>query len=176
MINDLPHGSDLIFQEKIIQCEEMNLLNPESINTIRIVTENLSGSPQVFSSVLRVGNKNTGNVDNWATGGIAIGIKADGTLKQYGFMKPINGLKVDCHPDTGVVFSEFKVPYYVEACELACKAHKAFYNVATIGWDIAISNVGPIIIEGNDNWEISLMQACNEGYKQKWSNLIKNFM
>lgn len=31
-----------------------------------------------------------------------------------------------------------------------------------IGWDIAITQDGPVIIEGNDNMDIDLPQACNE--------------
>lgn len=57
---------------------------------------------------------------------------------------------------------------YREACELACNAHRCIYGVRAIGWDIAISQDGPVIIEGNDNWEISLQQACDRPLKREW--------
>ena len=136
-------------------------------NTLRIVTINKNGKCYVLSSLLRVGTSKTGNVDNWAAGGLAIGIdNATGYLKEYGFYKPVHGLKESVHPDTGVIFSDFKVPQYKEACELACKAHRAFYNIRAIGWDIAITENGPMFIEGNDNWEISLQQACDRPLKK----------
>ena len=146
----------------------MDVINPASLNTLRIVTINKGENTYVLSSLLRIGTAKTGNVDNWAAGGLAIGINDDGYLKKYGFYKPTFGLKTDIHPDTNVVFTEFAVPMYKEACNLACKAHKVFYDVRAIGWDIAISKDGPIFVEGNDNFEISLQQACDKPLKAEW--------
>ena len=157
-----------IFQDVIEQSKAMDVINPASLNTLRIVTINKGENTYVLSSLLRIGTAKTGNVDNWAAGGLAIGINDDGYLKKYGFYKPTFGLKTDIHPDTNVVFTEFAVPMYKEACNLACKAHKVFYDVRAIGWDIAISKDGPIFVEGNDNFEISLQQACDKPLKAEW--------
>ena len=162
-----------IFQEKIIQSSGMNVLNPSAINTYRIVTINKNGTPYVLTSLLRVGTKRTGNVDNWAAGGLAIGVQESGFLKKYGYYKPIFGLKTDIHPDTSVVFEEFKAPGYQEALKLACDAHRMFYGVRAIGWDIAISESGPVFIEGNDNWEISLNQACDRPLRHDWEEAMR---
>ncbi len=162
-----------IFQNRIEQCFQLKRLNPYGVNTLRIVTVNVNGTISVLSSILRCGTKKTDFVDNWAKGGLAIGINKDGTLKKYGFYKPIYGKKTDIHPDTNIKFENFKIPYYKEAIELANQAHKLFYNISTIGWDVAITEEGPIFIEGNDNWEISLMQACDRGLRKEWNKIIK---
>lgn len=161
-----------ILQRKVVQSAEMDVLNPHAINTLRIVTINKDGRCFVLSSLLRVGTSKTGNVDNWAAGGLAIGIQETGYLKQYGFYKPVHGLKESVHPDTGIVFNEFKVPQYEGACRLACQAHRFFFNVRAIGWDVAISENGPVFIEGNDNFEISLHQACDRPLKKEWFEAI----
>lgn len=83
------------------------------------------------------------------------------------------GKKTDTHPDTNIKFEGFEIPYYKEAIKAVCTAHKLFYNINTIGWDIAITEEGPIFIEGNDNWEISLMQACDKGLKKEWRGIVK---
>ena len=157
-----------ILQEKIIQHERMNLLNPGAINTLRIITINKDGNPYVLTSLLRVGTSKSGCVDNWAAGGIAIGIETDGRLKKEGFYKPIHGTKTVCHPDTKVEFSSFTIPLYAQALEMACAAHKCFYGIGAIGWDVAISTFGPVFIEGNDNFEISLQQACDRPLRKEW--------
>lgn len=62
-----------------MQHKEMSRLYPNAINTLRIVTvRNIkTGKVDVLHSLLRIGAH--GNiVDNWAKGGIAIGIKPDG--------------------------------------------------------------------------------------------------
>ena len=162
-----------IFQEKIVQSKEMNLINPQCINTYRIVTIYNNGDPYVFSQGLRIGTSETGNVDNWAAGGLFVGIN-NGKLKKYGFFKPSHGLKAEIHPDTGIVFEGYKAPYFREACDLVIEAHKKFYSIKSIGWDIAISESGPVIIEGNDNWEINLMQAVDGPLRKNWEDIISN--
>ena len=163
-----------ILQKSVVQHHDMNQLNPSAINTLRIVTMYNKGKPELLSVLLRVGTSHSGNVDNWAAGGLAIGVQADGYLKKYGFYKPGCGLKAEEHPDTKVVFNEFKVPMLAEAIEAALNAHKLFYTVGTIGWDVAITEDGPVFIEGNDNYEITLMQAVDGGLKTKWNVTVQN--
>jgi hypothetical protein len=86
--------------------------------------------------------------------------------------KPQFGTLVSVHPDTGVVFKDFKIPYYEDAVKLVCQAHTFFYNVRSIGWDVAISELGPVIIEGNDNWEITSIQAIYGGKKKELINIM----
>ena len=167
-------GERYILQKKMVQSHEMNVLNSGAINTLRIVTINKDGNPYVLTSLLRVGTNKTGNVDNWAAGGIAVGIQPNGYLKEFGYFKPHYGTKTDIHPDSKIVLNQFKVPMYKEALEMACKAHRFFYNVRAIGWDVAISEDGPVFIEGNDNWEISLMQVCDRPLKKEWIDAMKN--
>ena len=152
----------------------MDVLNPNAINTYRIVTVNKNGNTYLLSGILRVGTSKTGNVDNWAAGGLAIGVQKNGYLKEYGFFKPGFGLKINTHPDTNIKFAEFLAPQYKEAVELALKAHKFFYGIRAIGWDIAISDKGPVFIEGNDNWEISLNQACDRPLRKDWEEVISD--
>lgn len=45
--------------------------------------------------------------------------------------------------------------------------HKKIKGVNAIGWDIAITKNGPVFIEGNNNFEISGIQACERGMKKE---------
>lgn len=164
-----------ICQNAVKQSEEMNKLNSNAINTLRVITVMKNGKARVLSALLRCGTKETGNVDNWAAGGFAIGINENGFLKKYGLYKPGHGLKSAIHPDSKVVFEEFEIPQLSLAYEIACRAHETLYNIGAIGWDIAITNEGPVFIEGNDNFEITLMQACDRPLKKDWEGLYKNY-
>ena len=161
-----------IVQEQLIQHDDMKILNPNSINTLRIVTicqniDNIS----VFGILLRIGTKKSGYVDNSSRGGIVVPISIDGKVNKYGFSKPEFGGKIKCHPDSKIVFSEFKIPYFQEAIELVKNAHRTLYNIHSIGWDVAITPKGPILIEGNDNWEIQSLQSTG-GLKSKWNKYL----
>ena len=165
----------VLYQSALVQCEKLNQLNPNAINTLRVVTVLNNGKAKVLGAILRVGTRKTGNVDNWAAGGLAIGIKDDGYLKEFAFYKPSYGLKVDRHPDTGIIFSQFQIPMYKEVLDLACRAHETFYGIHSIGWDIALTVDGPVFIEGNDNWELGFIQVCHGGIRKEWEELSKKY-
>ncbi len=50
------------------------------------------------------------------------------------------------------------MPYWEEVKSLALRAATAFPWVHGVGWDIAISEQGPVLIEGNRAWSPELMQ------------------
>jgi hypothetical protein len=162
-----------IIQEKIRQHHEINEFYPHSVNTVRLVTVNNKNGVSPFGAFMRIGAK--GNyVDNWAVGGVLIGINYEtGTLKKFGFFKPGFGGKVDRHPDSGMVFDGYAIPFYSEAVNLASRAHGYFYGIRSIGWDIALTDDGPLIIEGNDNWEISPLQISDGGLKNRFMEYMQ---
>ena len=170
---ELPDGV-YIFQERIRQCAEEDRLYSGSVNTLRIVTVNPrheKSDPYVLAILQRVGCKGSG-VDNWTAGGIAVGIEENGYLKQFGYRKYQYGGKTDVHPDSGVRFSEFRVPMVNEAIDLVLKVHRFFYSVHSIGWDIALTDDGPMLVEGNENWDLRLMQACDHPLRADWEQAL----
>ena len=60
---------------------------------------------------------------------------------------------VDRHPRTGVPFRGFRLPFWTEACRLVERAAEVFLPLRTIGWDVAITAEGPLLIEGNVTWD-----------------------
>jgi hypothetical protein len=154
-------------QNVIKQHELLASLHPQSINTLRVITVKSlkDGVIRVFPSILRIG---TGDsiVDNTSQGGICVGIDLDTAyLKKYGFYKPQYGRKVSCHPDSGIMFEQFQIPFLQQAIEQALYFHSMLPGMHSVGWDIAVEENGPIFIEGNDNWEINGPQICNGGLR-----------
>jgi hypothetical protein len=77
---------------------------------------------------------------------------------------------VQRHPDSGIVFEGFAIPFYHEAVAMAKELQRRFYGLRSIGWDIAIGTEGPIIVEGNDNWELT--QTPITGMKKTFYSLL----
>jgi len=44
------------------------------------------------------------------------------------------------------------IPFWSQLCKYIFKAHDVCPNIRTIGWDIAITDEGPVLIEGNLGW------------------------
>lgn len=161
-------GSCYIVQDKLQQHEDIDKINASCINTIRIITivGKESREPQVFAHYMRVGCNSIN--DNRATGGVGVAITDDGYMEKYG----VGHHKVEeKHSITGHTYIDTLIPYWDEVKKLVLNAHRAILEVPTIGWDVAITPSGPVLIEGNDNWEISGAQDTAGGLKQRWYEL-----
>lgn len=146
-----------IVQEKIQQHPEINRLYPLSVNTIRICTvRNLqSGKIHAWPSMFRMGCGGS-HIDNASQGGIMLDINLEtGLLNRFGhrLAKFGGGGSYTKHPDTGIEFGTFKVPFIKEAAAQAIHFH-SMLDIHSIGWDVVITPEGPAFIEGNDDWEI----------------------
>ena len=56
------------------------------------------------------------------------------------------------HPVTGVKIEGFQVPYWPEVMNMVKEAALLHPQNRSIGWDVAITNEGPELLEGNHNW------------------------
>jgi hypothetical protein len=57
-------------------------------------------------------------------------------------------------PGTERSFIGFQLPDWEKAKELALQAADAFPWARSIGWDVAMSGRGPVLIEGNEEWSL----------------------
>lgn len=66
------------------------------------------------------------------------------------------------HPDTGYDLTEYKVPMFKEAAEMILKAAMVVPEMRYVGWDVAITNKGPKIVEGNNYTAYDYMQLPDQ--------------
>lgn len=155
----------------IVQHDELNKMYDKAVSNVRLVTLNHQGEIILYAQAVLVGSGG-GRVSNLGFGGIIIGLDANGVMKEWGVYKSASGFgAVKQHPDSGIVFEGFKIPMWKESVELAKLGHAALRDIHSIGWDIAITPQGPIIIEANDAW--GTMTQCFGGYHHK--ELIKKY-
>ena len=163
-----------LVQERIYQHEKMSAMYPMATNSVRITSlyDKKSNEVVFLPCFLKIGLGNM-TVDNWAIGGLIVGLDVEtGKLREWAYYKPGYGKKTQSHPDTGVVFKDFEVPFFNEAKELIRAYHMQLKEVHSIGWDITITPEGPCIIEGNDNWEISALQVTNHGMRKEFEQYM----
>jgi hypothetical protein len=159
--------SEFLFQETVLQHPDLNILNPSCLNTIRIDTFiDSTGNINVVSALIRMSTNNL-HIDNVNAGGCYVGILPEtGRLKKLAYPSIKNGgVKILTeHPITKTVFENFFIPYFPEVRELVIKAASYLPGLRLIGWDVGIGESGPVLIEGNSNYEVSGSDLAYGGY------------
>lgn len=91
-------------------------------------------------------------VDNMTLGSVAFPVDLEtGCFKAGG--KFGETTRYRSHPVTGVEVLGKALPYWFESVDLCTRAHAtAFSTYATIGWDVAITDKGPLLLEMNIQW------------------------
>ena len=143
-INDLflKYGKDFICQKIIEQHEEFKRFNPDSINTIRIVTLNLNNKVSLLTAFFRIGNIGQ-IVDNVTSGGMFIGIKPDGYLHNsatnYKWEKILKS-------PVGIVFEGSYIDNYERIKNTVIEFHKLIPLASMIAWDVTVDNNNRVCI------------------------------
>ena len=149
--------SGFLFQETILQHPELNRLNPSCINTIRFDTFiDKEGQVEIMSAYLRMSTNNK-HVDNISSGGCLVGINLlTGKLRKDGYpgFSASGTIIYSCHPVTKTVFEGFTIPYFEEAKKMVLRAAGLVPGLRLMGWDVAISESGPVIVEGNSDYNM----------------------
>lgn len=142
----LMEGKQYLLEEFIVQHPQVSNIYPLSVNTLRLVTIRNGDDVHLVFSSMRIGNGK--KVDNLNSGGMAVLIDMDtGKICTPGADK--EGRAYFQHPMTGVDLIGAEIPFYQEAVELVKRAAMKIPELGYIGWDVAITENGPIMIEAN---------------------------
>ncbi len=149
-------NGQFLIEEEIVQHEQMSRLCPASVNTVRIATINYKGEVHFMYALLRVGN-GVNCVDNICSGGMYVLIGEDGVIHKNAYCND-DFRYYEAHPVTGVKFAGFEVPYFNDAVEMCKKAAAVEPKIGYVGWDVAITDKGPVLVEGNTMPSYALCQ------------------
>ena len=148
LYNFLKQNELYLLEEPINQHDEMLRLNNSSVNTIRLVTVmNDKDEVSFMASFIRIGN-GVNVVDNFNSGGMTSRVDIEtGKIIEDAINK--EGKIFAEHQLTKTKIEGFQIPCFEEAKNMVIDACKMSKNVRYIGWDVAITNNGPILVEGN---------------------------
>lgn len=142
-----------IIQRLIVQHPRLAELHPESLNTLRVITFNANGNVELFLTYLRMGAAGLVNDNNNESRAIVRVDQETGRLYDSGFaIQGAEAMLADAHPTTSIKFSGRYIPHFDACRDLAISAHHQIPSMLSIGWDIAITPDGPLLLEGNDDW------------------------
>lgn len=168
--------TDYILQEGLENTGFLKEIHPHSLNTFRIMTffDNKKGAKVIYA-ILKAGN-NKASTDNAHTGGIYVGVNLkNGTLMDRGFDEDLNDFTL--HPLTKIDFRNKKIEGFRKVIKIAEKVGNRFPTITFVGWDIALTKKGPVILEGNSSPGLTIIQRTYGGLKKFYdlaNEYIKN--
>ncbi|HWI88033.1 MAG TPA: sugar-transfer associated ATP-grasp domain-containing protein [Sphingomicrobium sp.] len=151
----------IIVQPRLAPHRNLSEITSGALPTVRMVTcLDERGQPEVVAAVFRSSIGPNVTVDNMHAGGIGALVDiGSGTLSKASNLGSDAHLGwFSSHPDTGAQIESRTLPFWGESKRLAMKAHRHFTDRVVIGWDIAILSDGPILVEGNGNPDLDILQ------------------
>lgn len=150
----------MLLEEQIVQHEDLTLLNPSSVNTIRLITVTDDSVVHIIGAILRIGVGSI--VDNLSSGGIAAPVNPEsGVVVGPAVTAMPDEQEYATHPMTGTDIVKFRIPHWSRVTSLIEKAATQVPQVRTVGWDVAVTQDAPILVEGNDNWGKRIWQITH---------------
>ncbi len=140
------YDKDFVIQETIICHKSISDLYPNTVNTIALSTIILNNEIKVLKPVLKIGmDGNIVDFSGFNNKGLMIPVKEDGTLydKAYCLSEHKYYFK---HPDTGVVFKNYKIDLFPKILEAAKKIQSTLPYLPICGMDFVLDKNGDAIV------------------------------
>ena len=162
--DELRNNGQYLVEEAITQSDELNEINPNVVNSFRIITiMDRDGKVHLVNNALRINQDETDVIG--CTNDLYCSFGEDGKINSN--VIDDYGEVYEEHPLTKKKFSIVKIKDVKKAFDMCLDAHKKIPQVRYIGWDIAFSKNGPVMVEGNEYPGYGLVQH----YKLKDSKI-----
>ena len=154
-------GTGYMFQERVIPHQGVRDICGDRLATVRVYTINGENGPEVFRVCWKVpAGKNV--ADNfWLTGNILAAVDYQtGKINRaiQGFA--LDQVEITHHPDTNAPLVGATIPNFQAVLDLSLEAARIFNDIRVIGWDIAPTEAGGVIVEGNFAPDFKLVQMA----------------
>jgi hypothetical protein len=164
-LTDLSRREPYMVQVRLVNHADIADLSPGALATVRLITMiDEQGGFEAVRAVFRMGQSSASIVDNFHSGGIAAPVDlvtgALGRATDFGLAPSVGWL--DRHPETGAIITGRRLPQWNEVVALGQRAHAHFADRIIVGWDIAITTDGLLIVEGNAAPDVDNIQRPHQ--------------
>lgn len=157
----LSQENSVLVQRCLINHRDILDLTAGALSCVRTVTcRNETGGFEVTNAAFRMAMRDDTTVDGLHRGGLAtkVDIRTGvlGHATDLGMMPGVGWC--DTNPYSGVPIAGRVLPCWQDLIALAERAHAAFPWKVAVGWDIAITDDGPMLVEGNGSPCVDIIQ------------------
>lgn len=155
---NLAQTEDYLVQPRLRNHPDLEPLTNGSLASIRVLTGMApEGQPLIHGAFINLpyGDSVVSNVGDG--GAVTALVDVDTGTLSMAFTGQIPHHLGTVHPCTDVGIAGFLLPCWKEILELCRQAHRMVGPIVLVGWDIALTSDGPVLLEGNHG--IDIMQA-----------------
>lgn len=136
-----------IVEEYICQDDILNELNPKAVSVIRFYSVCSPKGTYLFAPVLTVAHQN--DISNGCQDALTsmVDIRTGKVLTDA--VDQNKKVEYQTHPVTGMAFLGVQLNYWEETIEMLRRAVALASKISNIGWDVAITGDGPVLVEAN---------------------------
>lgn len=146
------YAEGLLFQDAVQQHPELVEMAGQAVGTIRVVTVIAEESPQVLYTLWKVPSPDAMSDNYWQKGSMLADIDpTSGTIRQCRRGTGPDQEIIETHPVSGLPFNGMQIPHWEEVRHMTRDAHALMPDFGVFGFDVAITQDGPVIIECNAN-------------------------
>ncbi len=160
-----------ILQESLSPHAQIAEICGDKISGVRIHTFLTPNGPELVKAIFKinVGGRDSDNFQHGASGNMLATVDIEtGIVSRVVTGTGLRQSTVHVHPRTGAALVGFQLPHWPEIKRLVCEAQLALPGFICPGWDIAICDAGPRILEANAFGDIDLSQhAHRRGFLDK---------
>jgi len=161
------HGkSGFLFQSAVRQHPALTEIAGPALGTIRVVTVTEEASqPRVLYVLWKIPSPDAMSDNFWQDGSMLANVDLE-TGEVLGCRRGtgLDTEQIEVHPVSGKPITGTRLPFWSDLKVLAEQAHGIFPNAGVLGWDVGLSEDGPVIVEGNTFPHHTLYQlATREG-------------
>lgn len=169
-LSEILSSEPLIFESLIYQSKQLSSLNESSVNTARFMTTLYpDGHAEVVAIFLKIGRAGK-CVDNAGDGGnvdVCVDIDTGEIKYAVEFSGWRNIKEIDIHPDSRNRLNGVIIDNWSFIKSEVIKFQQAFPYCKAAGWDIAITDKGPVVIEVNDFWDRTGQYFIRRGWRNE---------
>lgn len=146
------YGEGFMFQELLRNERRLAEAIGPTIAGVRIVTVRTASGPKALYAAMRM--PAPGAMSDATLGGRQVRAAIDvasGRILRAQDMFRMSVTDQPTHPETGATLPGLQLPHWSAAVEAALAGHEVFANAAILGWDVLLTDRGPVVSEANCN-------------------------
>lgn len=155
-----PNYTRFVIQERVLNHPDIQrITGTQSLQTVRFQTW-IANDGQIESYhvlfKLILGHNVSDNYDSGRTGNVIANVDPQTGILSAPLAASPDGVGfklLPVHPVTRVSLQGTALPHWAPARQLVERAARLFSPLRTIGWDVALTGEGPVLLEGNAWWD-----------------------